>query len=293
MKTKIIFFSFFFFFFSFSSDKLDSFDKWTETQKASYAIGINVATSLSAPDRLNLKEVDYDQLLQAMNDVFNNDVIKYDMRDSAEFWQGYVGDVNSRKSEDVPVVSYMIGVSVAKSIPAFVDIDRDLMMKGFIDVYEKNTLYMNDSIAISTVNIYMEEQGKIFAAENLIKSEDFLDKNSRDENIIVTSSGLQYKILEKGTGTIYPQETDNVTVHYHGTIIDGTVFDSSIEREEPATFDLSRVIPGWTEGVQLMNQGDKFRFFIHPDLAYRDRAAGAIILPNSVLIFDVELISIN
>ena len=293
MKTKIIFFSFFFFFFSCSSDKLDSFDKWTETQKASYAIGINVATSLSAPDRLNLKEVDYDQLLQAMNDVFNNDVIKYDMRDSAEFWQGYVGDVNSRKSEDVPVVSYMIGVSVAKSIPAFVDIDRDLMMKGFIDVYEKNTLYMNDSIAISTVNIYMEEQGKIFAAENLIKSEDFLDKNSRDENIIVTSSGLQYKILEKGTGTIYPQETDNVTVHYHGTIIDGTVFDSSIEREEPATFDLSRVIPGWTEGVQLMNQGDKFRFFIHPDLAYRDRAAGAIILPNSVLIFDVELISIN
>ncbi len=293
MKTKIIFLSFFFFFFSCSSDKLGSFDKWTETQKASYAIGINVAASLSAPDRLNLEEVDYDQLLQAMNDVFNNDAIKYDMRDSAIFWQNYVGDINSRKSEDVPVVSYMIGVSVAKSIPVFINIDIDLMMKGFIDVYEKNTLHISDSAAISIVNIYMEEQGKIFAAENLIKSEDFLDKNSKDKDVLVTSSGLQYKILEKNTGTIYPKKTDTVTVHYHGTIIDGTVFDSSVERQEPARFALDRVIPGWTEGLQLMNKGDKFRFFIHPDLAYRDRAAGEIILPNSVLIFDVELISIN
>ena len=130
------------------------------------------------------------------------------------------------------------------------------------------------------------------AAENIKTGEDFLLANTSEEGVMTTPSGLQYKVLHEGAGSEHPSSTDKVTVHYHGTLIDGTVFDSSIERGEPITFGLNQVIPGWTEGVQLMVVGEKTRFFIPSKLAYGDRAAGKI-KPGSSLIFDVELISIN
>jgi len=130
------------------------------------------------------------------------------------------------------------------------------------------------------------------AKENIQLGQAFLDKNSALDDVQTTTSGLQYKVLEAGTGTTHPNATDRVKVHYHGTLIDGTVFDSSVDRGEPISFGLNQVIPGWTEGLQLMVVGEKTRLFIPSALGYGNRAAGKI-KPGSTLIFDVELIGIN
>jgi FKBP-type peptidyl-prolyl cis-trans isomerase FkpA len=129
--------------------------------------------------------------------------------------------------------------------------------------------------------------------ENKAAGAAFLAENAKKPNIVTTASGLQYEVLAPGTGTASPSATDNVTVHYKGTTIDGKEFDSSYSRGEPATFPLNRVIPGWTEGVQLMKEGAKYRFFIPSELAYGEQGAGRAIGPNSALIFDVELIKIQ
>ena len=125
--------------------------------------------------------------------------------------------------------------------------------------------------------------------ENQAAGEAFLAENTKKENIVTTASGLQYEVLAKGEGSS-PSATTNVTVHYKGTTLDGKEFDSSYSRNEPATFPLNRVIAGWTEGLQLMNIGAKYRFFIPSELAYGQRGAGADIGPNETLIFEVELL---
>jgi FKBP-type peptidyl-prolyl cis-trans isomerase FklB len=130
------------------------------------------------------------------------------------------------------------------------------------------------------------------AAANLKAGQDFLEENKKKPGVVALPSGLQYEILVEGKGA-RPVATNQVTCHYHGTLIDGTVFDSSVRRGQPATFPLNGVIKGWTEGVQLMPAGSKWRFYIPPNLAYGDRQVSAQIGPNSTLIFDVELISFN
>ena len=130
------------------------------------------------------------------------------------------------------------------------------------------------------------------AEENKQKGADFLAANKDAEDVITTASGLQYLVLEQGTGQQHPEARDTVKVHYHGTLLDGTVFDSSVERGEPIEFGLGQVIKGWTEGLQLMVVGQKIRLFIPSELAYGNRSAGAI-KPGSTLIFDVELLEIN
>jgi FKBP-type peptidyl-prolyl cis-trans isomerase FklB len=127
---------------------------------------------------------------------------------------------------------------------------------------------------------------------NMKAGQNFLEENKKRPEVVALPSGLQYEILVEGKGQ-RPVATNKVTCHYHGTLIDGTVFDSSVRRGQPATFPLNGVIKGWTEGVQLMPAGSKWRFFIPPNLAYGDRGAGAQIGPGSTLIFDVELISFN
>jgi FKBP-type peptidyl-prolyl cis-trans isomerase FklB len=128
------------------------------------------------------------------------------------------------------------------------------------------------------------------AAANLKAGQEFLAQNKTQEGVIETASGLQYKVLTMGSGE-KPTVNNTVTCHYHGTVIDGTVFDSSVQRGVPASFPLGAVIQGWVEGLQLMPVGSKFRFFIPPHLGYGDRQVSAVIGPNSTLIFDVELIS--
>jgi len=130
------------------------------------------------------------------------------------------------------------------------------------------------------------------AEENIKLGADFLAENRGAEGVIETQSGLQYKVLTKGTGMQHPKASDKVKVHYHGTLLDGTVFDSSVDRGSPISFALNQVISGWTEGVQLMVVGEKTRFFIPSNLAYGNRSTGKI-GAGSLLIFDVELIAIN
>ena len=121
---------------------------------------------------------------------------------------------------------------------------------------------------------------------------EFLEENAKNDSVVQTKSGLQYMVLKEGTGA-KPGPTDEVTVHYTGKLLDGTVFDSSVDRGEPATFPLDRVIAGWTEGLQLMSEGSEYRFFIPSELAYGSQGSGDKILPNATLIFDVKLIKVE
>ena len=146
------------------------------------------------------------------------------------------------------------------------------------------------AIALLTFSLSFAQNS---ADDNLTKGAEFLAKNSKAEDVKTTSSGLQLKVLKKGTGTTHPTATDRVKVHYHGTLIDGTVFDSSVDRGQPISFGLNRVIKGWTEGLQLMVVGEKTRLFIPSELAYGKRGAGSVIGANMALIFDVELLGIN
>ncbi|HRE52674.1 MAG TPA: FKBP-type peptidyl-prolyl cis-trans isomerase [Flavitalea sp.] len=130
------------------------------------------------------------------------------------------------------------------------------------------------------------------ASANLKAGQDFLEANKKKPGIVTLPSGLQYEIISTGTGA-KPSATDTVTCHYHGTLIDGTVFDSSVRRGQPASFPLNKVIKGWTEGLQLMPAGSKWRFFIPAHLAYGERQVSAQIGPNSALIFEVELLGIG
>ena len=130
------------------------------------------------------------------------------------------------------------------------------------------------------------------ALENKQKGAEYLAANRVLEGVETTESGLQYKVLQQGTGQQHPKATDTVKVHYHGTLLDGSVFDSSVERGEPIEFSLHQVIKGWTEGLQLMVVGEKTRLFIPSEIAYGERAEGTI-GPGSTLIFDVELLEIN
>ena len=147
-------------------------------------------------------------------------------------------------------------------------------------------------LAVMTFFFYRANANKELAKENIAKGETFLLTNKQVEGVIETTSGLQYKLLTKGTGTEHPSATSKVTVHYHGTLLNGSVFDSSVVRGEAISFGLNRVIKGWTEGLQLMVVGEKTRFFIPAHLGYGNNTAGEI-LPGSLLIFDVELLAIN
>ena len=148
------------------------------------------------------------------------------------------------------------------------------------------------AVALLVVFFQRSSGNKKAALGNVQKGAEFLAANKEAEGVQVTASGLQYKVLLAGTGNQHPQAADRVTVHYHGTLIDGTVFDSSVDRGQSIDFGLNQVIKGWTEGLQLMVVGEKTRFFIPSELAYGNRAAGAI-TPGSTLIFDVELLGIN
>ena len=147
-------------------------------------------------------------------------------------------------------------------------------------------------ILIVAFYVIRNSNHKKAAIDNIVIGNEFLEKNKNNEGVLETASGLQYQILNKGEGDIHPSASSTVKVHYHGTLLDGTVFDSSVDRNEPISFPLNRVIRGWTEGVQLMVVGDKFKFFIPSKLAYGNSPAG-VIEPGSLLVFEVELLAIQ
>lgn len=151
-------------------------------------------------------------------------------------------------------------------------------------------IFASITIFLGVIMFSMANAGS--AEENKTKGAAFLAENVKKEGVTATASGLQYEVLNKGKGAM-PSATDSVTVHYEGKTLDGNIFDSSYQRDTPATFPLNRVIAGWTEGVQLMQEGSKYRFYIPSNLAYGENGAGSDIGPNETLIFDVELISIQ
>lgn len=189
-------------------------------------------------------------------------------------------------------LSYCIGLSIGKSLAEsdLQDVDVAKIAQGMSDILKNNP-----TMSLQEAEMYIQ---KVMVAKQEAKSADyikmqqaFLEQNKIKEGVKTTSSGLQYKVISEGNGA-KPVATDMVTVHYTGTLIDGTVFDSSVQRGEPATFGLNQVIPGWTEGVQLMSVGSKYQFFIPQELGYGQGGMGEI-KPYSTLIFEVELISIE
>lgn len=197
-------------------------------------------------------------------------------------------------------VSYAIGMDVAKNVKAsFDEFDNDLFIQGFNNVLDSTDILIDEKTAQQVVRTYFQNKQKADAAklqeesaENKEAGEKFLVENKSKEGVKTTESGLQYIVLKEGTGE-KPTTASKVKVHYHGTLIDGTVFDSSVDRGEPTEFGVGQVIKGWTEGLQLMNVGAKYKFFIPSNIAYgANPRPGGVIKPNSTLIFDVELLEI-
>lgn len=191
-------------------------------------------------------------------------------------------------------VSYSLGVMVAQNLKQqnINGVNKSVFTQAFNDMLEEKDLLIETSQASKLINdFFAQEEAKKFG-ENKKAGEEYLVENAKREEVQVTESGLQYEILNKGDGAI-PSLNDKVKVHYHGTLIDGTVFDSSIERGEPISFNLNGVIKGWQEGLQLMPVGSKYKLYIPYELAYGSNPAGPKIQPFSALIFEVTLLGIE
>ncbi len=191
--------------------------------------------------------------------------------------------------------SYGIGMSIAESLSqqGLSELDLIQVTRGMTAIFDGTTPEMTPEEANGFIQKYLNEQKQLQFESVKKAGEDFLTQNSLLDHIISTESGLQYEVLEEGSGA-KPNASSQVTVHYHGTLIDGTVFDSSVQRGEPATFGVNQVIKGWTEALQLMACGSKYRLYIPQQLAYgANPHPGGAIEPYATLIFDVELISIS
>ncbi len=215
---------------------------------------------------------------------------------------GNAAQVSKKEDLDTQMkkVSYAIGLDIGKNFKArSMDIDLVAMMKGLQDGKQgAEPLFKEDEIQKFMTqfrdDMMKAEQDKRQAQgkENKVKEETFLKENAQKPGVKVTASGLQYRVLSEGTGPL-PKESDTVKVHYRGTLLDGTEFDSSYKRNEPAVFPLKGVIPGWTEALQLMKVGSKYQVFLPSRLAYGENGAGQAIGPNATLVFEVELLGIE
>lgn len=190
-------------------------------------------------------------------------------------------------------ISYALGLNIGlnfKDLGA-TDINLDDFIAAMKDVFGGAKPKMEIADAQALIQDYLRKKNEEKSKTARKEGEDFLAENAKKEGVVTLPSGLQYQVLREGNGK-KPKATDQVRCHYEGTLIDGTVFDSSYRRNQPATFGLNQVIPGWTEGVQLMSEGSKYRFFIPYKLAYGEQGAGGMIPPYAALIFDVELIEV-
>ncbi|MBD0833637.1 FKBP-type peptidyl-prolyl cis-trans isomerase [Aestuariibaculum sediminum] len=217
------------------------------------------------------------------------------------------GVPNKALNTEIDSVSYAIGMDVARNIKTNAsEVDKEIFMQGFMNAQDSASLKISEDQVQAILSKYFQkkqadarkkqEEEMIKNAEekfadNKAEGEKFLEDNKSKEGIQVTDSGLQYEVLKEGTGE-KPTPSSRVKVHYHGTLIDGTVFDSSVDRGNPTEFGVTQVIPGWTEGLQLMSVGSKYKFYIPQELAYGYRQSGPNIKPFSTLIFEVELLEI-
>ena len=197
-------------------------------------------------------------------------------------------------SEDLKNVSYCVGMSLGESLMQqnLKGLSAEDLAQAISDTFEGKQLKFTPQEANQIIQGFLQEKSEEQYGANKEAGEKFLADNAKRDEVTVTASGLQYEVLSEGAGA-KPSATDQVTVHYHGTLTNGTVFDSSVERGQPATFGLNQVIKGWTEGLQLMSKGAKYRFYIPQDLAYGTTPhPGGPIEPYMTLVFDVELLDI-
>ena len=190
-------------------------------------------------------------------------------------------------------VSYALGLTIGNNFQnsGINDLQIEDFVKGLKDILGGQTPEISYDEAKQVINDYFMKLQKEKFEINKKAGEEFLNINKGKAGVVTLPSGLQYQVLQKGEGP-KPTASDKVKCHYHGTLINGTVFDSSVQRGEPAVFGVSQVIPGWVEALQLMPVGSKWRLFIPSDLAYGEHGAGEAIEPNSALVFDVELLDI-
>ncbi|HKJ50408.1 MAG TPA: FKBP-type peptidyl-prolyl cis-trans isomerase [Gammaproteobacteria bacterium] len=205
----------------------------------------------------------------------------------------------SKSSSEISVAtdddkfSYGLGMVIGERVlKQYGEVNYEVLLAGMKAQHGDQETLLTLEEAGNAINARMEKMFAEQTAANRKRGEDYLKSNAEKEGVTVTDSGLQYSVLTQGDGT-KPSAGDKVTVHYRGTLIDGTEFDSSYSRGEPTSFKLDQVIPGWTEGVQLMNVGSKYRFVIPAELAYGERGAGGAIGPYETLIFEVELLEVN
>lgn len=189
--------------------------------------------------------------------------------------------------------SYAIGLGIGQNLLSMgaQGINVEDFAQAIKDVLDRKETAISHTEAREIVNKYFEEYEAKLNAENIEKGKSFLEENAKRPGVVTLPSGLQYEIVKEGNGK-KPSATDRVKCHYEGTLIDGTLFDSSIQRGEPAVFGVNQVIKGWVEALQLMTEGSKWRLFIPAELAYGAQQAGEMIPPHSTLIFDVELIEV-
>ena len=208
------------------------------------------------------------------------------------------GSVNNNKTmelkTEIDSVSYGIGINIGRSLAGqgMESLNPEIIAEALNDVLSGGELKMTDEESMSIVNTYMQDVQLKRAQAAKDEGAKFLEKNGKRGKVTTLASGLQYEIMVEGTGP-KPGPTDKVKTHYHGTLLNGDVFDSSVERGEPISFPVNGVIKGWTEALQLMPVGSKWKLFIPYDLAYGERGAGGKIGPFATLIFEVELIDIE
>lgn len=190
-------------------------------------------------------------------------------------------------------LSYALGMSMASNLmnSGLKQIDVESFVEAFTGIMNNTTPSMSPQEANQVIQNFFSKKQDEMHRSNLEAGKAFLDKNGQKETVVTLPSGLQYEILTPGNGA-KPKATDKVKCHYHGTLLNGTVFDSSVQRGQPAVFGVNQVIKGWVEALQLMNVGSKWRLFIPSELAYGEQGAGSSIEPYSTLIFDVELLGI-
>lgn len=209
---------------------------------------------------------------------------------------GSKGDI--KLATKIDSVSYALGVLIGennnqqmKSAPGVDSLDKDIMIAAFQTAFKGDSVKIKPEAANAIIQKFFTEVSAAEGSKNQKAGDDFLAANKAKQGVVTLPSGLQYEIIKEGTGP-KPTVEDQVKCHYHGTTIDGKVFDSSVDRGEPATFPVGQVIPGWTEALQLMPVGSKWKLYIPSALAYGERGAGNDIKPNSALIFEVELLEI-
>ena len=192
-------------------------------------------------------------------------------------------------------ISYALGLGIAQQLKSMgiEDFSVEDFSQSVSDILSGKTPAMTSREAQELLSEYFQKKQKEQAQKAIAEGRDFLEANAKREGVGQTKSGLQYEVLSEGKGERSPKATDTVLCHYEGRLVSGKVFDSSYERNQPAEFGLNQVIPGWTEGLQLMSEGAKYRFYIPYLLGYGEQGAGPSIPPYSTLIFDVELIKVK